>query len=222
MWRWQRALCILVCCLSMVTGVRSSSLLPQSPTSIIALTNNKTEIQCAVREQHMDRLGIYWYRHHRGDFEFILYLSILDKSTYGSSISKESFTASRDSFRRMGVLKLSALQPADSGNYYCAVVVHTLDIVFGTGTELVVVDSFPTTAILTTSTPVCGCKEHEETTKGSAKKKDTRAGVACSTVIYAPLATGLVMLVISLVVMINHLHHFHRRYRRHFRKQLVK
>ncbi|NXT93112.1 CD8B protein, partial [Anhinga rufa] len=122
-------------------GFCTNLLLSQTPKHILAQTNNKTEILCDLEKEHA---GVYWYRwsQERQNFEFLIYSSLLGKSTYGTNISQDKFSVHGANSRTSYILHISDLRASDNGTYYCSVS-QSSQLLVSSGTRLDVVDDLP-------------------------------------------------------------------------------
>ncbi|XP_038256062.1 T-cell surface glycoprotein CD8 beta chain [Dermochelys coriacea] len=203
-----------------ITGCQKTPALFQTPSHIVALNNSTVEMVCAMKNEQLSHLGIYWYRWSKEsqEFQYILFSNVLHKHTLGDDIDKDKFNVNKGSFRQSYTLKISKLQPLDTGTYYCAVSQYS-ELLFGNGTELSVVNSLPSTEKPTEKTlppkKPLRCKTSSIT---PAKMK----GSSCSGFIWAPLVTCAVILLLSLVVAIRRFQRLRRRLRLRFNKQVLK
>ncbi|NWQ90164.1 CD8B protein, partial [Burhinus bistriatus] len=177
-------------------GFCTNLFLSQTPERILAQTNNKTEIVCELMKEHA---GVYWYRwsQERQNFEFLIFSNALGKATYGTNISQNKFSVhgarSHTSYR----LHISHLHASDNGTYYCSVS-QSSQLLLGSGTWLVDVLPLPPK---TTQAPISKKPVRCVTKRKAASKKG-----ACSPVVWVPLATGILVLLLSLFPTAHHLH----------------
>ncbi|NXX59040.1 CD8B protein, partial [Scopus umbretta] len=122
-------------------GFCTSLLLTQTPERILAQTNNKTHILCDLKNEHA---GVYWYRwsQERQNFEFLVFLNLLGKATYGANISQAKFSVHGASSHTSYSLHISHLHASDNGTYYCSVS-QSSQLFLGSGTWLVDVLPLP-------------------------------------------------------------------------------
>ncbi|XP_051475525.1 T-cell surface glycoprotein CD8 beta chain [Apus apus] len=192
-----------LCLFLQMPGFCMNLLLSPTPKHILAQTNNKTEILCELKKEHT---GVYWYRwsQERQNFQFLMFSSMLGKAVYGTNISQEKFRVHGASSRSSYRLHISQLHASDNGTYYCSIS-QSSQLLLGTGTRLSVVDVLPlplkTTLAPTSKKPVqCITKSKAASKKG-----------ACSPLVWVPLATGALVLLLSLVPTAHHLHYLRRR-----------
>ncbi|XP_029448860.1 T-cell surface glycoprotein CD8 beta chain [Rhinatrema bivittatum] len=212
--------CCFLACLC-AAGAYCSATLVQTPRSSLALVDSVTELVCTMKKHLIDMLGVYWYRQPVAseELQYIMFASLLEKNTqYGANISRDRFKPTRDHFRNLYMLKISALKPSDNGTYYCFVKINT-DLIFGDGTELRVVETLPLT---TTKVPETKPKWKRRDPSKSMKEsgKESVKGSVCSLAVWAPLVFCVVVLLIVLAVTIHCLRSIQRRFRNRFRKQL--
>uniref|UniRef100_A0A7M4DVP8 Ig-like domain-containing protein n=1 Tax=Crocodylus porosus TaxID=8502 RepID=A0A7M4DVP8_CROPO len=118
----------------------------QNPSHIIALKHsNTTDIVCVISEEYSIQ-GIYWYRwsKEKETFQFIVFVTMINKYTYGSGFDNRRFYVSKN-VRNSHSLKIFHVQPSDKGTYYCAVS-HSSRLILSSGTELSVGKCFFTLA----------------------------------------------------------------------------
>ncbi|XP_071413117.1 T-cell surface glycoprotein CD8 beta chain [Pithys albifrons albifrons] len=197
-WPWLH-LCI---CLQ-IPGFCANLLLTQTPEHILAQTNTKTEILCELKKEHT---GVYWYRWspERQIFEFLIFSNTLGKAIYGANISQNKFGVHGVSPLTTYSLRISQLQSSDNGIYYCSVS-QSFQLFLGSGTWLSVVDVLPL-PLKTTQAPVSK-KPVQYTTKSKTASKRG----PCNPLIWIPLATGVMLLLLSLILVAYHLHRLRRR-----------
>ncbi|NXO01133.1 CD8B protein, partial [Rhinopomastus cyanomelas] len=174
-------------------GFCTNLFLTQTPKRILAQTNNETKILCELTKEH---IGVYWYRwsKEKQNFEFLIFSNPMGKDTYGTSISQDKFRVYGSNSYTSYSLHISQLHASDNGTYYCSIS-QSSQLFLGSGTQLAVVDVLPlkTTQVPLTKKPV------QCVTKGKvAGKKSTEPG-ACSPLVWVPLATGVLVLLLSLV-----------------------
>ncbi|NWX42158.1 CD8B protein, partial [Steatornis caripensis] len=130
-------------------GFCTNLLLSQTPERILAQTNNKTEILCQLKKEHV---GVYWYRwsQERQNFEFLMFSNPLGKATYGTNISQNKFSIHASSSRTSYSLHISHLHASDNGTYYCCIS-QSSQLLLGSGTQLVDVLPLP---LKTTQAPL--------------------------------------------------------------------
>ncbi|NXO48369.1 CD8B protein, partial [Aramus guarauna] len=189
--------------LSFCLGFCTSLLLSQIPGHILAQTNNKTEIVCELKKEHV---GVYWYRwsQERQNFEFLVFSNLLGKATYGTNISQDKFSVQSASSRTSYSLHISHLHASDNGTYYCSIS-QSSELLLGSGTRLGVVDVLPLPPKMTqeplSRKPVrCVTKSKAAVRKG-----------ACSPLVWVPLAASILVLLLSLVPTAYRLHRLRRR-----------
>uniref|UniRef100_H3ADJ7 Ig-like domain-containing protein n=1 Tax=Latimeria chalumnae TaxID=7897 RepID=H3ADJ7_LATCH len=115
----------------------------QTPSSVLALKDSPAQLTCAMKQNSMDHLGVFWYRQPEGsqEFQFILHATPMNRYTHGENF-KDRFNVVRDAFRGSYTLSITSVQLSDNGTYYC-VISHTFTLAFGNGTQLNVVNSLP-------------------------------------------------------------------------------
>ncbi|NXT11344.1 CD8B protein, partial [Prunella fulvescens] len=177
-------------------GFYATLLLTQTPGYILTQTNNKTEILCELKKEHA---GVYWYRwsQERQHFEFLLFSNTLGKATHGPNVRQDKFSVHEARSHSSYSLHISHLHPSDSGTYYCSVS-QSSQLLLGTGTQLTVVDALPPR---TTQAPVSK-KPVPRITKGKAASREG----ACSPLVWIPLAAGVLLLLLSLLLSAHRLH----------------
>ncbi|NXG71633.1 CD8B protein, partial [Baryphthengus martii] len=184
-------------------GFCTTLLLSQIPEQILAQTNNKTEIVCKLKKEHV---GVYWYRwiQERQNFEFLVFSNPFGKATYGASINQDKFSVHGASSHTSYSLYISNLHASDNGTYYCSIS-QSFQLFLGSGTQLGVVDVLPVPP-KTTQAPLSKRKPMRCVTKSKA---DGKKG-ACSPLIWVPLAASILVLLLSLVPTAHRLHRKHR------------
>ncbi|KFZ55589.1 T-cell surface glycoprotein CD8 beta chain, partial [Antrostomus carolinensis] len=184
-------------------GFCTNLLLSQTPEHILAQTNNKTEILC---ELNKEQAGVYWYRwsQENQNFEFLIFYNSLGKATYGINISQDKFSVHRASSRTSCSLHISHLHTSDNGTYYCSIS-QASQLFLGSGTRLGVVDVLPL-SLKTTQAPLSKKPMWCVTKSKAASKKG-----ACSPLVWIPLATGILVLLLSLVPTAHRFHRLRRR-----------
>ncbi|XP_054680495.1 T-cell surface glycoprotein CD8 beta chain [Grus americana] len=192
-----------LCICLQIPGFCTNLLLSQIPGHILAQTNNKTEIICELKKEHV---GVYWYRwsQERQNFEFLVFFNLLGKATYGTNISQDKFSVQSASSRTSYSLHISHLHASDNGTYYCSIS-QSSQLLLGSGTRLGVVDVLPlppkTTQAPLSQKPVrCVTKSKAAVRKG-----------ACSPLVWVPLAASILVLLLSLVPTTYRLHRLRRR-----------
>ncbi|NXJ01200.1 CD8B protein, partial [Psophia crepitans] len=184
-------------------GFCTNLLLSQIPGHILAQTNNKTEMLCELKEEHA---GVYWYRwsQERQKFEFLVFSNLLGKATYGTNISPEKFSVQSASSRTSYALHIRHLHASDNGTYYCSIS-QSFQLFLGSGTRLGVVDVLPL-PLKTTQAPPSKKPVRCATKSKAASKKG-----ACSPLVWVPLATSVLVLLLSLVPTAYRLYRLRRR-----------
>ncbi|KAM9286862.1 T-cell surface glycoprotein CD8 beta chain [Cariama cristata] len=191
-----------LCIYLQIPGFCTNLLLSQAPEGILAQTNNETQILCELKEN----AGVYWYRwsQARQIFEFLVFSNMLGKATYGTNISQDKFSVRGVSSHTSYSLHISHLHDSDNGTYYCSVS-QSSQLLLGRGTRLGVVDVLPLSP-KTTQAPLFKKPMRCGTTSKAASKKG-----ACSPLIWVPLATGVLVILLSLVHTAHRLHRLRRR-----------
>ncbi|KFQ65166.1 T-cell surface glycoprotein CD8 beta chain, partial [Pelecanus crispus] len=184
-------------------GFCANLLLSQTPEHILAQTNNKTEIICELNKEHA---GVYWYRwnQERQNFEFLVFLNLLGKATYGANISQDKFSVHGATSHTSYSLHISRLQASDNGTYYCSVS-QSFQLLLGSGTWLGVVDVLPPPP-KSTQAPLSKKPMRCLTKSKAAGKKG-----ACNPLIWVPLAASVLVLLLTLVPTAYRLHRLRRR-----------
>ncbi|NXG65254.1 CD8B protein, partial [Hemiprocne comata] len=152
-----------------VLGFCMNLLLPQTPEHILAQTNDKAEILCELKKEHV---GVYWYRwsQERQNFQFLVFSNPLGKAMYGTNISQEKYSVQGASSRTSCSLHINHLHPSDNGTYYCSIS-WSSQLLLGTGTRLVDVLPLPLkTTLAPSSKKPLGCvtKSKAASKKGTA------------------------------------------------------
>ncbi|KAM6267302.1 T-cell surface glycoprotein CD8 beta chain isoform 2-T2 [Spheniscus humboldti] len=194
---------IHLCICLQIPGFCTNLLLTQTPKHILAQTNNNTEIRCELRKEHA---GVYWFRwsQERQNFEFLVFSNLLGKATYGANIMQDKFSVHGASSHTSYSLHISHLHASDNGTYYCSVS-QSSQLLLGSGTRLGVVDVLPLPS-KTTQAPRSK-KPMQDVTKSKAAGKKG----ACSPLVWVPLATSVLVLLLSLVPVAHRLHRLRRR-----------
>ncbi|XP_065693874.1 T-cell surface glycoprotein CD8 beta chain [Patagioenas fasciata] len=200
-----------LCICFQIPGFCTNLLLSQTPGHILAQTNNKTEIRCELKKEHT---GVYWYRwsQERQNFEFLVFSNPLGKTTYGANINQDKFSVQGGSSHSSYSLRISQLRASDNGTYYCSVS-QSFQLLLGSGTHLGVVDVLPLPP-KTTEAPR-STKPVRSVTKSKAVSKKG----ACSPLVWVPLATSVLVLLLSLVPTAYHLYRLRRRLWLRIRRQ---
>ncbi|NXS48246.1 CD8B protein, partial [Balaeniceps rex] len=184
-------------------GFYTNLLLSQTPKHILAQTNNKTEILCELKKEHA---GVYWYRwsQERQNFEFLVFLNLLGKATYGVNISQDKFSVHGVSSHTSYSLHISHLHASDNGTYYCSIS-QSSQLLLGRGTWLSVVDVLPL-PLKSTLEP-----RSKKPVRFITKSKAAGKKGACSPLIWVPLAASILVLLLSLIPTAYRLHRLRRR-----------
>ncbi|XP_035304347.1 T-cell surface glycoprotein CD8 beta chain [Cricetulus griseus] len=191
----------------------SSSALLQTPRSLTVLTNQVAKVSCEAKTLPKTTL-IYWLRQRRGPtkdkhFEFLAsWNPSKGVATPGEGVKKESINVFSDITRY--ILNLTSVKLEDSGTYFC-MMVGSPQLIFGSGTELSVVDALSTTAQTTKKTVIK--KKQCPVPNPKAQK-----GLTCGLITLSLLVASLLVLLVSLGVAV-HLHCLRRKARIHFMKQ---
>uniref|UniRef100_A0A8D0L3P6 Ig-like domain-containing protein n=1 Tax=Sphenodon punctatus TaxID=8508 RepID=A0A8D0L3P6_SPHPU len=197
-----------------IAGCHARPSVMQNPPSIVALINSTTEMICAVPNEQLFHLGVYWYlRSKEGqEVHFVRFSKVTQKEASGDS----RFDVSKEVFQNRHILKIRGLRPSDSGSYHCAVS-QSLELLLGQGTELSVVRELPAPKNPTMETPKTKKKSRRCSSSGKPKPK----GISCSELIWAPLVGCAALLTVFLAVVVRRFQRLRRR-RQYFRKQALK
>ncbi|XP_074948575.1 T-cell surface glycoprotein CD8 beta chain [Phalacrocorax aristotelis] len=192
-----------LCICLQIPGFCTKLLLSQTPNHILAQTKNKTEIPCELQKEHG---GVYWYRwsQERQNFEFLIYSTLLGKATYGADITQDKFSVHGASSRTSFSLHIRDLRGSDNGTYYCSIS-QSSQLFVGSGTRLDVVDDLPLPP-KTTKAPLSKKPLSSITKRKAAGKKG-----ACSPLVWVPLATSVLLLLMSLIPTTYRLYRLRRR-----------
>ncbi|NWI76314.1 CD8B protein, partial [Dryoscopus gambensis] len=184
-------------------GFYANLLLTQTPEHILTQTNNKTEILCELKKEH---IGVYWYRwsQERQHFEFLVFSNTLGQTTYGTNVSQDKFSVHAARSHSSYSLHISHLHPSDNGTYYCSVS-QSSQLFLGSGTQLSVADALPLPP-KTTQTPV----SKKPVPRIIKSKAASRKG-PCSPLVWIPLAAGVLLLLLGLVLTTHHLYRLRQR-----------
>ncbi|KAK4818003.1 hypothetical protein QYF61_004116 [Mycteria americana] len=190
-----------LCICLQIPGFCTNLLLSQTPEHILAQTNNKTEILCELKHEHV---GVYWYRwsQEKQNFDFLIFSNAFGKATYGADISQDKFSVHKGSSQTSYSLHISRLHASDNGTYYCSVS-QSSQLLLGSGTRLGVVDVLPLPP-KTTQAPLSKKPVRCVTKSKAADKKG-----ACSPLVWIPLAISVLVLLLSLVPTAYRLHRKH-------------
>ncbi|XP_068870831.1 T-cell surface glycoprotein CD8 beta chain isoform X2 [Aphelocoma coerulescens] len=192
-----------LCICLQIPGFYANLLLTQTPEHILTQTNNKTAILCELKKEHT---GVYWYRwsQERQHFEFLVFSNTLGKATYGTNMSQDKFRVHEERSQSSYSLHISHLHPSDNGTYYCSVS-QSSQLLLGSGTRLSVVDALPLPP-KTTQTPVS-----KKLVPWITKSKAASRKGPCSPLVWIPLATGVLLLLLGLVPTAHRLYRLRRR-----------
>ncbi|NXP51854.1 CD8B protein, partial [Heliornis fulica] len=187
-------------------GFCTHLLLSQIPEHILAQTNNKTEMLCDLKKVTEEHTGLYWYRwsQERQNFEFLVFSNQFGKVTYGANISQDKFSVQRASSYTSYSLHIRHLQASDNGTYYCSIS-ESFQLLLGTGTQLGVVDVLPLPLKTTQATP------SKMPVQCVTKSKPVNKKGACSPLVWVPLVSSILVLLMSLVPITYRLHRVRRR-----------
>ncbi|XP_009554285.1 T-cell surface glycoprotein CD8 beta chain isoform X2 [Cuculus canorus] len=191
-------------CISVqILGFCTNLFLSQTPGNILAQTNGKTEIFCELKREHT---GVYWYRwsQKRQNFEFLVFSNILGKAIYGTNISQDKFSIHGTSAHSSCSLHISHLHASDNGTYYCSIS-QSSQLFLGSGTRLRVVDVLPLPP-KATQEPIS-----KKPRKHITKRKAAGEKGACSPLVWVPLATSVLVLLLSLIPTAYRLYRIRRR-----------
>ncbi|XP_051010602.1 T-cell surface glycoprotein CD8 beta chain [Acomys russatus] len=186
----------------------SSSALLQTPPSVTVLTNGTAKVTCEARTS--SKTTIYWLRQYENaakakSYEF---LASCNPGNIPGKKMKKNIIVFSDSTRYF--LNLTNVKPEDSGFYFC-MMVGSPQLIFGTATELQVVDVLPTPAPTSKKTIV----KKKQCPLPSPK---TQKGPRCGLITLSLLVAGILVLLVSLSVAI-HFHCLRRKARIRFMKQ---
>uniref|UniRef100_A0A663DJT2 Ig-like domain-containing protein n=1 Tax=Aquila chrysaetos chrysaetos TaxID=223781 RepID=A0A663DJT2_AQUCH len=178
-------------------------LLSKTPHRILAQTNDKIEILCELKTEHA---GVYWYRwsQEKQNFEFLVFSNPFGKAIYGTNISEDKFSVPGGSSRTSYSLHVCNLHASDNGTYYCSIS-QSSQLLLGSGTQLSVVDVLPPPP-KTTQAPLS-----KKPVRCVTKSKGADQKGACSPLVWVPLATSVLVLLLSLVPTAHRLHRLRRR-----------
>ncbi|XP_049653199.1 LOW QUALITY PROTEIN: T-cell surface glycoprotein CD8 beta chain [Accipiter gentilis] len=190
-----------LCIYLQIPGFSTNLLLSKTPRRILAQTNNKTEILCELKTEHA---GLYWYRwsQEKQNFEFLVFSSPFGKAIYGANVSEAKFSVPGAGSRSSYSLHISNLHASDNGTYYCSIS-QSSQLLLGSGTQLSVVDVLPLPP-KTTQAPLS-----KKPVQCITKSKDADKKGACSPLVWVPLATSILVLLLSLVPTAHRLHRKH-------------
>ncbi|XP_040438289.1 T-cell surface glycoprotein CD8 beta chain [Falco naumanni] len=190
-----------LCICLQIPGFCTNLLLLQTPERILAQTNDKTEMLCEVKKDHT---GVYWYRwsQERQNFEFLLFSNLLGKATYGTNIREDKFSVQGVRSHSSYSLHISHLHASDNGTYYCSIS-QSSQLFLGSGTWLGVVDDLPLPLKTTQAPPL------KKPVQCITESKTTSMKGVCSPLVWVPLATSILLLLLSLVPITHHLHRQH-------------
>ncbi|XP_069439289.1 T-cell surface glycoprotein CD8 beta chain [Ovis canadensis] len=198
-----------------LAALHGSLALVQTPASLMVQTNQTVMLSCKINTSPSNT-RIYWLRLRQAlstssHYEFLAYWESTKKTVHSKEVDKEKLTVLGNS--PQNVLKLQSVKPADSGVYFC-MIIGMPNLIFGTGTQLSVVDVLPTSP--------------QPTQKTSPKKKVcrspnpvTRKRLSCAPLITGLLVAGVLILLVSLAVAI-HLRCLQMRARLRLLKQFYK
>ncbi|XP_077334111.1 T-cell surface glycoprotein CD8 beta chain isoform X2 [Lithobates pipiens] len=198
-----------------VTGTSTQNVtLTQAPGFTFALVNKEIELKCEVKGTTTDNLRVYWHREtsKNRQLEFLICATFGPKDNYlYGAFSQNRVDMKKNNFPTISsTMKIKDLQHSDSGAYFCMVDMGQ-KLTFGNGTYLTVVETLPTTAPPTTQKPKCNCGKRKIS-------KESRPGLFCSPIIWAPVAGFAVILMIGLYFLASHTYRVYRRTHMYFRK----
>ncbi|XP_052578083.1 LOW QUALITY PROTEIN: T-cell surface glycoprotein CD8 beta chain [Peromyscus californicus insignis] len=192
----------------------SSSALLQTPRSLTVLTNRSAK--CSVKTKTFPKTTlIHWLRQRQGPtkerrFEFLAsWNPSKGTSVYGEGVKKEDIIMFSDITRY--ILELKSVKLEDNGTYFC-MMIGSPNLIFGTGTELNVVEAFPTTAPTTKKTIL---KKKKQCPSPNPK---AQKGLTCGLITLSLLVASILVLLVSLSVAI-HFHCLRRKAQIRFMKQ---
>ncbi|XP_061288601.1 T-cell surface glycoprotein CD8 beta chain [Bos javanicus] len=197
-----------------LAALHGSLALVQTPAFLMVQTNQMVTLSCKTQTSPSNT-RIYWLRLRQAlsansHYEFLAYWES-KKTVYGKEVDSEKLTVHGNP--PQNVLTLQNVKPADSGVYFC-MIIGIPNLIFGTGTQLSVVDVLPTSPQPTKTSPkkkVC----HRVPTRVTQKR------LSCAPLILGLLAAGVLILLVSLGVAI-HLRCLQRRARLRLLKQFYK
>ncbi|NXG43227.1 CD8B protein, partial [Psilopogon haemacephalus] len=175
----------------------------QTPGRILAQAKSRTQIPC---ELQVEGAGLYWYRwsQQRQQFQFLVFSSSLGKDSFGANISQDKFSVHGASSGSSYILQIGDLHPSDTGIYYCSIS-HSSQLLLGRGTQLDVVDALP---VPPKTTPAAPSRRKPPRCVPRSSAAHSRA---CSPLVWVPLATVVLILLLSLVPTAHRLHRLRRR-----------
>ncbi|XP_070236248.1 T-cell surface glycoprotein CD8 beta chain [Bos mutus] len=198
-----------------LAALHGSLALVQTPAFLMVQTNQMVTLSCKTQTSPSNT-RIYWLRLRQAlsansHYEFLAYWES-KKTVYGKEVDSEKLTVHGNP--PQNVLTLQNVKPADSGVYFC-MIIGIPNLIFGTGTQLSVVDVLPTSPQPTKKTSPKKKVCHRVPTRVTQKR------LSCAPLILGLLAAGVLILLVSLGVAI-HLRCLQRRARLRLLKQFYK
>ncbi|XP_027716237.1 T-cell surface glycoprotein CD8 beta chain isoform X2 [Vombatus ursinus] len=157
-----------------ISGTSRVPVITQSPETLLVQTDKEAKLFCDIRSS-TNTYGIYWFRQVMppsvdNRYQFLVH-SEKTTFTHGEGINSEHVLVSGEASK--STLRLRDVKPSDGGVYICAIIVGP-QLVFGSGTQLNVVDVLPTTPTPTKKTTpkrkVCKTKPSEVTQQNEKKE----------------------------------------------------
>ncbi|XP_049640573.1 T-cell surface glycoprotein CD8 beta chain [Suncus etruscus] len=186
------------------TALLGDLVLQRSPRYIQVQTNRTATMTCDFKNSWLVSRSsrVFWLKqcltcNTESPLEFLASLDTQKVPKYGNVVEQNRITLF--SVRSRFMLNITNLMSSDSGVYFC-MIINTPQLIFGTGTQLSVVDVLPTAA---------------PTTKKSTPKKkvcqrqslEAPTGLSCGFIPLSLLVVGVLVLLLCLGVVI----HCHRK-----------
>ncbi|XP_043843138.1 T-cell surface glycoprotein CD8 beta chain [Dromiciops gliroides] len=181
-----------------ILGISRVQAIFQSPETLLVQTDKEAKLFCEIKSS-TTKSPIFWFRQIKppntdNHYEFLVRSEPVP-STQMKGVDSERFFVSYETYR--STLKLLHVKPSDSGIYICATVTGP-KLTFGKGTQVKVVDVFPTTPTPTKKTTpkrrVCNTKPSDVIQQN---------GPLCSVLLLSLLVGFAVVLLIALILIIR-------------------